>query len=222
MILWVILFALIVSLSFILALKSMSDYHLIPAQTKDQYGLFLIRKIQELNRHLLLSLHKHLLISNLHISFERLIKGNKAALVVFGPKRILSNYQMQLDLLELEDYTNINGQYFGASEFAVEKVSKMGFPSLPEDDQMWWQLILSASKDSKFHPHIRLVVISPHPKSKDKILAKLVNHTKKNYLKQTNGFSEEEVIDHFKQRGFRKITESKPLNPEEIISLLQI
>ena len=82
----------------------MKDYQEIPSQTGEEYGVFLIRKPYQFSPDLLTSFHADCLDSGLVISFERLVKGTKSALLVYGPKKLLINHKNILDLLELEDY----------------------------------------------------------------------------------------------------------------------
>ncbi|EKD84968.1 MAG: hypothetical protein ACD_38C00123G0003, partial [uncultured bacterium] len=89
MILWLILFLLIIGISFILAFRSMKDYQEIPKASKVEYGLFLIRRTDSFDAGVLGSIGKFMLDNSLIISLERLFKGNKAALTIFGPKEIL-------------------------------------------------------------------------------------------------------------------------------------
>src|SRR3989338_11196841 len=100
MILWVVLFVLVVTISFVLAAKSMRDFTEV-AHKGEEYSLFLIRQNTGLNVQLLNSIHDNLLSSGSIISFERLVKGQKSALAVFGPKKLLMSYKDFLNLLEL-------------------------------------------------------------------------------------------------------------------------
>src|SRR3989338_5569825 len=109
MILWLALFILVIAISFILALGSMREYQEIPLKSKEEYGLFLIRNIVNLDAALLESLREHIAKDGLLLSIERLFRGQKAALTIFGPKRILENFKAELSLLELDDYSlNLN------------------------------------------------------------------------------------------------------------------
>ncbi len=222
MILWILLFGLVVAISFVLAFKSMHDFQEIPAEGGEEYGLFLIRRLSQLNKQLLTSFHKELSTSTLFISFERLIKGTKAALVVYGPKKILAKYKQQLDLLELEDYTNVRPEQFAAWEVVVKHAGKPGFPPVPAEDQIWWQLILSTKEGNFFHPHIRLAVVSNHPKRRDILKAKLADLSPDKFVKLPNTFSNTQLLDYYNKRGFRKDAHNKNLNPDDVIRLLDV
>lgn len=101
MILFIILFILIVAASAYLAYISMRDYYDLPEKIKN-YSLFLIREPSALN---VANLDKFLAESSAPIlSFERLFKGSRSALVIYGPKQVLAKFP-DFKLLELEDYT---------------------------------------------------------------------------------------------------------------------
>ena len=222
MILWVLLFVLIVAISFVLALKSMVDFHEIPVSSGEDYGLFLIRRPHELTEELLQSIHSNLLASSLIISFERLIKGNKAALVVYGPEKILTNYKHALELVELEDYTNISKDQFALWEVAVKSVGKPDFPPISADDQIWWQLILSAKERNFFHPHIRLVVVSGDRQRRENLKIALQNLSPDKFIKLPKAFSDSQLLDFYKKRGFRKDIKNRNLNLTDVVGLLRV
>lgn len=222
MILWVLLFILVVAISFVLALKSMADFQEIPEYAGQEYGLFLIRQPQTLSSHLLSAIHENLLNSGLIISFERLIKGVKAALVVYGPKKLLSVYQETLGLLELEDYANINPEKFTAWEVGVRHPGAPSFPPLHENDQVWWQLILSAKKNHFFHPHIRMAVVSDDSERRENLKESLSGLAPDKFIKLPKDFSDIQLLEFYKRRGFRKDTKNRNLNPGEVLNLLKV
>ncbi len=161
MILWLALFALVVAISFVLALQSMHDYHEFPQYSGSDYGLFLIRNTAGLTTSVLDSIHNRILQNGLIVSLERLFKGTQSALVIFGPKEILTNFSSQLNLLELEDYTHVDREHVSAwevgvkaSQFPPDQAQKIdsffdSFPMLSEAEQFWWQLTLQAQPNEK-------------------------------------------------------------------------
>lgn len=221
MILWVLLFILIVAISFVLALKSMADYQEIPAHAGEEYGLFLIKRPHELSGDILLSLHTELISAGLIISFERLIKGTQAALVIYGPKKILANYKYTLDLLELEEYTDVDPSYISSWEVSVKHPDVPHFPPLSFDDQVWWQLSLSAKKGGLYHPHIRLVVVSADAQRREDLKRTLHELSPDKFVKLPKMFSDEQLLDFYKKRAFRKDT-NRNMQPEEVIKLLKV
>lgn len=148
MIFWIILFLLIIGVSFILAFQSMKDFAEKPADSKSQYGLFLIRNLKALSADFLNSLHKELADKGLIFSIEKLFKGQRAALVIYGPRDFLQKYHDLLDLLELEEYTNVDPKEVLSWEVNTTDGSLNGIPQLLEDEQFWWQVVLKPTKGS--------------------------------------------------------------------------
>lgn len=222
MILWVVLFVLVVAISFVLAARSMRDFTEVP-QSNDDYSLFLIRKTQGLTLELLSSIHNELLKSNFIISFERLFKGNKSALVIFGPRKLLTHHQNLLDLLELEDYTDVNIEDISAWEAGIKSkinIQKI-FTNLPqflENDQFWWQIIIS--KGSKVQ--IRAIVITSDDIKRNSLTQTLHNLAPEKVIKLPKAFSSQQILEFYKLRSFRKDSENLSLSSEEILSLLLI
>lgn len=221
MILWVLLFVLVVAISFVLAVKSMRDYQEIPAQAGEEYALFLIRQPNALTKELLGSIHEDLLNSGLMVSFERLIKGTKAALVVFGPKKTFAVHKDHLDLLELEDYTNVNIGQIAVWEVVIKHPEVPNFPTISADDQVWWQLILSAGKNQLFHPHIRVVMVSADVRRRELLKQTLQDLSSDKFIKLPKDFSDASLLDFYKKRAFRKDT-NRNLSPEEVLRLLRV
>ena len=104
MIIWIILFVVVLGISLFLAYESMANYHENPRHNTITHTLFLIRKPENLTSDLLKKIYQQAQKDRLTVSFERLIKGSREALVVFGPAVLLSHLTA-LDLLELEDYS---------------------------------------------------------------------------------------------------------------------
>ena len=228
MILWVVLFVLIVAISFVLAARSMRDFTEIPNKD-EEYSLFLIRQPQKLNTKLLESIHNDLAHSKSIISFERLFKGNKSALVVFGPKKLLVTQQNLLDLLELEDYTNINVENISAWEVGIKNNRSLDFPrdaqkiltNLPqllENDQFWWQLVIS----SEFRVQIRTVVVSDNQTRRDSLTQALQALAPETIIKLPKAFSNTQLLDFYKIRSFTKDSKNPTLISEEILQMLSI
>lgn len=178
MIIWLVLFVIIIAVSFILAYLSMRDFQEVP-EKKLRYSVFLIQNPGVLTEGLLSELHK-LIKKGEIISLERLFKGNESALVIFGPKEILQQFN-DLHLLELEDYTAVNSDQVVAWELTVRDHQQLHgnlFTQVPEfehDEQFWWQIILQTySKNylSEFIDTLRGI------KSSNKVSFLLRNETK--------------------------------------------
>jgi len=156
MLLWAALFLIIIAISAILAYRSMKDYQLQPKVKSSGYGLFLIRNPANLTK-VLDHLHALTQDSQQIISFERLFKGAKSALVMFAPNSISANLSSSLNLLELEEYTKLDSARVfawevGCKDQASFHLSKVNtFESMPEfkdSEQFWWQIILQANAAS--------------------------------------------------------------------------
>lgn len=224
MILWVILFALVVLISFILAIQSMRDFAELPSKDGD-YGLFLIRNIGGLNAQVLDSIRSRLLRSGSIISFERLFKGKKSALAVFGGGKLLLNYQDSLNLLELEDYTNVNAEHISAWEAGIKgngKLNERILAKIPqhflESEQFWWQITLSGA----FNPQITAVVASQDTGKKHSLAHTLQNLAPEQITKLPKAFSNAQLLDFYQKRSFRKDKKNPNLSSEQILQLLLI
>lgn len=225
MIFWIILFAVIIFISFLLALRSMADFEESPTEKKQQYGLYLIRNSQALNKGILDSIHGLILKDGLLISLERLIKGGESALVVYGPQEILRNFEV-LNLLELEDYTEIDPTTLQAWEIGVRKQEKIKsidsfFKSLPRlsgNEQLWWQLVLKAEnypgEDKFFQGQIRLVTSSAMPELKNGAAGILT--------KVPKPFTKEQVIGFYQKRSFIQNKYNPILGSEAVLRLMAL
>lgn len=147
MIIWAVLVLSILVISFILALYSMSDFVEKPAKLKIAYSLYLIRRPEDFTQELLDELCQHLLPSKLLLSVERLFKGGKNALAIYGPKTILEKYSQRLGLLELEDYSLTIGNAqalsweLGFRDTKVAADEKIQL-NLKGQDFLWWQEVI--------------------------------------------------------------------------------
>ncbi len=222
MILWIMLFVLVVAISFVLAIQSMWDYQEVPVQSK--YGLFLVRNSLALTPQVLTSIKEDYLKPGLIISFERLFKGSQSTLVMFSTRELGNAYKNILNLLELEDYSKVDMQVF-AWEMAVKKSSPESlsisyfenFPVLSEADQFWWQVVFS----STLQPQIRAVVVSPDSTGREKLAENLQNLATDRLTKIPKAFSNAQLLEFYQKRNFKQ-TKGQPLKTEEILKLIQI
>lgn len=234
MILWILLFVLVLAISFVLAVKSMKDYAEIYEGTGQNFCLFLVRKTSGLNSQFFKFLHDDLLVSGKNISFERLFRGKESALVVFGPADLLTHFKDSLDLLELEDYTNVGQDYSGWEVGFKERVQGTGYrvegifdglPQFSNSDQFWWQLILWAGKDKQtsglFQSQIRAVIVSGDPARRKSLTQSLQSLASGQLFKLPGVFSSEQIINFYKKRSFQK-NENPDLNFGSILKLLQV
>ncbi|MBI4040047.1 hypothetical protein HY389_01690 [Candidatus Daviesbacteria bacterium] len=146
--LYLVLFLVVIAASFILAYRSMADYLEKPTYFSNDCALYLIRRPQMLTNELLDRLYQAVDRSKYILAFERLFKGDKSALVVYGPKLILNTFSTDLDLLELEDYCqNLDINLVSVWEMTAEPLTGQdhlftSLPSLGLNDELWWQLVL--------------------------------------------------------------------------------
>lgn len=201
MILWIVLFVLVILISFVLAAKSMRDFSDIPTQD-EEYSLFLIRNIASLNKHLLDSIQSYLMKKSAYISFERLFKGGRSALVVFGPRKLILQHKQDLDVLELEDYTNVDIAQVSAWEVGVKGSGQLfkNLPALLETEQLWWQVIFS--EDLK--PQITVIVVASDSERRHALTEALHNLAPDLIHKLPKAFSNSQLLDFYKKRSFRR------------------
>lgn len=223
MILWVVLFVLIVAISLVLAAQSMRDFSELPAK-EAEYSLFLIRNTQNLTPQVLDAIRQELRESHSFISFERLFKGNKSALAVFGPRLLLLNHQTSLDLLELEDYSRTSySENLSAWEMVVKKDANLEeriFSSLPqfsENDQFWFQVVIPSS----FRPQITCVFLSSEHDYKQTTLHNLQNISTSLH-KLPKAYSNPQILEFYQNRGYRKDNQSHALSSEKLLKLILI
>lgn len=227
MILWLILFLIIVGISFILAFWSMRDYQEIPQQSKAEYGLFLIRRTDNLNFEILDVFRRSMLDRGFIISMERLFKGKQAALAIFGPKKILEQYSQQLNLLELEDYAlNLVSENIIIWEVGVKGSTDNIFKNLPElthEDQFFWQVILArAGDDLSFQTQIRAAVYSKDPLRRKALASMLQNLNIGELIKIPRPFSQEQMMNFYKLRSLDKASNGPVLVSKGVMCLLKI
>lgn len=195
MIIWIILFIVVLGVSFVLAFQSMTNYHGNPRHNTRSYTLFLIRKPEALTSDILAKIYNQARAGQLTISFEKLIKGPREALVVFGSASLLRPLTSVLDLLELEDYSkridplklagtnyNIIAWEVGSKNeiSAVSQISNLKdfIPTLNESEEFWWQLILKPtdnekSTDVSFYTTIKGVLKADNPSRTQELKAQL-------------------------------------------------
>lgn len=236
MLLWILLFLLIVAISFVLAFLSMKDYQEFPQQSKVEYGLYLIRQPQGLSAIYLDSIGRMLLDDGLLVSIERLFKGSRAALTIFGPKNILNQLSENLNLLELEDYTetllikdisiwemgvkNLNQPIESSSNDIFNHFSQLG-----PDDQFFLQMVLGAKKQGEnlaFQTQIRAVVYSGDSVRKQSLISIFQNLNFSELSKVPKPFSVVQMMDFYKQRSLSKDSNGPLLSSDGVISLLKI
>lgn len=227
MILWIILFLLIVGISFLLALRSMRDYQEIPQTKTTEYGLFLIRQIENFDENILNSLREHIHAENLILSIERLFKGKQTALAVFGPKKVLGNFADRLNLLELEDYADLNHEDTFTWEIGMKNSKNISlenlnnnFKNMPElagEDQFFWQVVIG-----KNQTQIRAAFFNKDPQRREVLIPLLQDLGAGELVKIPRPFSKEQMMSFYQLRSVSKDSGMPVLTSSEITQLIKI
>lgn len=222
MILWVVLFILVIAISLVLAISSMKDYQEVP--TESDFGLYLIRKTYALTGELLDSFHEDLLKNNQVISFERLIKGDRAALVVSLPTFLALKYRDILGLLELEDYANVNPEQVSAWEIGIKNLHhlELKFPVLTPEEQFWMQFTISPKKTKSYDAHLRVILISANVERRKQLTLAFQQLAPDSFVRLPKAYSNSQIVDFYKKRSFSKSHKNPTLNPHQIVSLLKV
>lgn len=234
-VLWVALFLLVVGISFVLAYQSMKDYSEIPAQSEEEYGLFLIRQIDKFDIKFLDSIHELILKHGLIVSIERLFKGSQAALTIFGPKKILAQFSETLNLLELEDYTlsiddkDIVIWEIGAKnlkEINLEEVDNVfsNLPKLDTEDQFFWQIVVGGgrSEEFPFHTQIRAAIYSKDLLRRKALISLFQNLKFDGLVKFPRPYSTEQMMSFYQSRALSQDSKGPILDSLKLMRLLKI
>lgn len=207
MILWLVLFLLIIAISLTLAYQSMKDFSETPGNLNTQYSLFLIRNPAALTVELLKTFWDQLSKEARVISLERLFKGKKSALVIFGPKNLLVNQGANLNLLELEDYTNVEEQKVTAWEVRVRVIENLFnfLPDLNPDEQFWWQVVLQP-KGKEFKSQVRAAILSGSSDRRKSLAASLENLGEGKAIKMPRPLTSTQILESYRKRQLQQST----------------
>ncbi len=171
---------IIISISFILALRSMKDFQDEPVAQLD-YRLFLIRNLAAINLDFLKKMSAFALKNKAIFALERLFKGSENVLVVFAPANFAEEFS-SLEPLELEDYLKSPRLLTvdQALTFEMEPNHKLDLNfmknlKLESHQQFFWQMVCSPDKSSqgKFQLTIRAVVIDQTSQKRVELAKKL-------------------------------------------------
>lgn len=184
----------------------MRNFQEIP-QREVEYSLFLVGKPKVLTDEIITFLYKETFNRGLILSIEKLFKGKKEAVVIFGPKQILEKLTENLELLELEDYVKVDENSVIAWEMGAGKKSEVdnlftSIPELLEFEQVWWQVgLLAENKKTSFRAQIRVVVVSPDEKRR-KALGQIIQNIGGDYIvKLPQAYSSLQILSLFNQRS---------------------
>lgn len=225
----------------------MQDYMEKPADYSVSNALYLIQKPEGLTEELIGEIYQTLLPSNQVISFEKLYKGEKRALVVYGSVEILKNFEQKLHLLELEDYTkkiseddikSAEGKFSawevglkkdGHSLTELVKIDDL-IPGLSPGEEFWWQAVLQPLKDKVvFLASLRAVLITSNFKRNQEVrevLSKFGEDQGLAVLPQA--FTTSELIKSYRERALIRGKLANPkglsltLTPPELKGILSV
>lgn len=215
MILLIILFILVVLISFFLAMYSMRDF-LVKPNSKLEYGIFLVRNLNNFNLEILGSILEESQKQNVLVSFERLFKDADSALVIFAPKALILKYTDLLNLLELEDYAVLDLDFASVFEIGLKSSQdlRVNLPKLNKDERIWIQLVTKGEVGGKATYQMRAVIYSAN-----KNLAVEFQDNFKNILpKIPKPYSKKQFFEFYKARSFIK-GDAKKIQVEDILNL---
>ncbi|MDD2823340.1 MAG: hypothetical protein PHQ59_04660 [Candidatus Daviesbacteria bacterium] len=229
MIIWVLLFFIVIFISLFLAFRSMRDYTEAPVHTDTHYSLYLIKNEAGLTDELLMKIDHIIDQKRLIVSLERLYRGSKQALVIYGPVIILKQFADILNLVELEDYSLKYSNHLQAGILAWEVSSKDFHKSdkpiayqksdapiidlaniplaLSDQEELWWQLVIQPKCEKNglqpiFKALIRVVVIAGDNNKAQEIKSKIDNQVKQtNLLAIPQSYSSEQIIKNYQKRS---------------------
>lgn len=244
MLIWFVLFFIILAISLVLAYQSMSDYHEAPKNWGVVYSLFLVGRPQNLTKDVWQKLYLAALSKGFILSLERLFKGSKKALVIFGPSLVLNPLTADLGLLELEDYSQklpSDIAHLAAWEVGVKAshpkplilphISQF-IPKLEDTEEFRWQLVLQPVKKDlnySFQTKIRGLVISSDTRRVKELREELVKIGKDQGLAMLpQAYTSLQIAKFYQQRSAPSASlmnfsaKEKPLilEPKEITSFL--
>lgn len=239
MVIWIILFAVTFAISLFLAYRSMSDYYEQASHFPVPYSQYLVGSPEALTAEVLYRLHQSAYDGRLILSFERLFKGNRRALVVFGPTTLLHSLVEPLKLTELEDYSRkVDKEEVKEGRVVTWGVGRKkvlneplmadnlfeNMPELLESEEFWWQVVVQpkgSKKEEHFEATVRAVLTAGNSRRgqvlKDE-LSKIGNV--EGLAELPKAHSTEEFLKLYQERALPK-EYTMTVNPEEVLSLVE-
>lgn len=135
-------------------------------------SLYLVRNQALINEVFANKLYEELTANKTYISLERLFKGDKEALVIFGPQEILKKFP-ELNLLELEDYTEVPEDTINLWEMMIKDKQGSSLSPLGVDEQFWFQMVIQAQKGKNFKVFFRAAAVCPDERKRNKLTSSL-------------------------------------------------
>ncbi|MBI2021606.1 hypothetical protein HYS93_01835 [Candidatus Daviesbacteria bacterium] len=246
---WIILFIIVVLVSFYLAYTSMKGYRQFPARSL-RYSLFLILNKHQFDLELLKKIHYWAYQEGAIVSIERLFKGSDSALTIFAPTELIKELD-SLKTTELEDYLeepdqgnldqpdiSIQKPRVKMNESLVWLIHPKNNPkkklvvspdflrmlNLTEQQQFFWQIVCSPCKEqSDFQVTIRAMVVDKEPTLRVNLAKQLDRSITEGtgLIKQSREQPSSVLFSEFKRRTLipREVSKNV-LDSQEILSLI--
>lgn len=167
MIVWVFLIALLLLISYILAVRSMNNFRESAKSRGLVCSLYLVRNPKALSEAVLDQLYRLAKEKELIFSLEKLYRGSSRAVLIYSPQDLFKSFSKQLGLQELEDYTSKTFPQWavwevGMKRVKAEKLKQLNLdaliPALSDREGVWWQVVLQPKRrDKVFQGSLRIV-----------------------------------------------------------------
>jgi hypothetical protein len=152
MIIWFFIVFVVTFVSLLLTMRSLQGFREKATQNGLEYGLYLVRYPHLLSPTIIDTIAQKAIQNGAILSLEKLAKGSKKALVIYGPRVVLESFVQSQSFLEIEDYTlqndhtRLNGWELGINtrhkDIDLDSKLDSQMPFLEDDDQLWWQVTL--------------------------------------------------------------------------------
>lgn len=214
---WLLLVALTLVISFILALRSMSNYLHLPQNMAKNYSLYLVKNPKNI------SIDKF--AGSSFFSMEKLFKGGNNALVIFIDKEGARNFKAA-DVLELEDYTKaawgegvkVISWVLGVKPGLTTRSAV--WPSLSGGEQLWLQLTAMPAGKGKFKAILRLICLYNDPGRLEELQLEVEQTLKDMGLLQVPvPLKNQDILKQFVARALPETTWSSNLTEGELNNL---
>lgn len=236
MFIWILLFILSVVISYFLAYRSMKNYRERPQHFRTDSTLYLIQNPINLTESLLSQLLQSAKNNNSILSFERLFRGKRQALIVFGPSSLLADYKESLSLLELNDYTEkftsklegvqvweMIGKDLKSSASTHAQLPIANNLELLEDEQFWWQI---ATQPGSGDYIIRAVLLLQNDQKASSLHTHLLSQLSNlSLISYPRSHQKQQMVDFYKDRSLGPLEKSgieSKIEPNELLYLLKI
>lgn len=206
----------------------MRDFQQKPSQTGVEYALFLIRSPEKLTKELLDNLHQAILNTDHIVTLERLFKGSRSALVIFGPKPFLQKASEYLNLLELEEYSKTDPAQVVAWEVGTKDEQAFhqsppavfaNLPTITDTEELWMQLVLRPTEKNIFETQMRWVFISPNAERRVSVPQELGQLDQGKLVKLPRPYTSTQILGIYQDRSKVFADTNLKLSSEEVLNL---